>query len=103
MAEEPLDLKKQAEEALGLSYLDEVKLYLAWSVLQRKAGPMFSRFLGNWQTSLLGVVAAVVNQLQVGIPQDKNGWIQTLLSAVFAGLGLVSKDAKTGSSPGATS
>ena len=45
-------------------------------------------------TSVLGILAALVNQLQVGIPATKQQWIQTLFGAVLAGLGLGAADGR---------
>lgn len=57
----------------------------------------------NGWTTLLGIFAGVVNYLQtVGpdLPTDRKGWTALLFSALIAGLGVVSKDATTGSRPG---
>lgn len=57
---------------------------------------MIFRMLGNWQTTLLGVAAGVLNLMANG-----THWRSALMSGVFTLMGLVAKDANTGSQPGA--
>jgi len=63
------------------------------------------KLLGNWQTTLIGFVGAVVLyfvNLGPNLPHSGTAWGHAPLSAVLAGLGIVAKDAQTGSPPGAT-
>jgi hypothetical protein len=62
--------------------------------LKRKERAMLKNMLlGNWVTTLLGIIAGAIN-LYVGGMTPKNA----LLSAALAALGVVGKDAMTGSS-----
>lgn len=60
------------------------------------------KMLGNTWTTVLGFVAGVVTYLQAAgptLPKTKQDWAALLLGALLAGLGLVAKDAQTGSAP----
>lgn len=57
---------------------------------------MMFRLLGNWQTTLLGVAAGILNLMANG-----THWKSALMSGALTLMGLVAKDANTGSSPGA--
>ena len=65
---------------------------------------MIGTMLGNWQTTLIGFVAAVfvyLAQLGPNLPTTRAGWGQALVAASIAAFGIVSKDAMVGSKPGA--
>jgi hypothetical protein len=96
------NLRKEAEDAFGLSYADELKLWLAWRVVKRKVLPMN----GNHALTALGVVAGILNYMLVvlqngtPIPQNSRDWIMLGLSATIAALGGLAKAASVGSQPG---
>lgn len=59
--------------------------------------------LGNWQTTLIGFVAAIFTyfaQLGPNLPATKADWLKALMAAALAALGVASKDATVGSKPG---
>ena len=63
---------------------------------------MFARMIGNGWTTALGFAAGVIYYLQSAgatMPQTRGDWINLLLGAIMAGLGLTAKDATTGSAP----
>jgi hypothetical protein len=58
--------------------------------------------LANYRTTLLGVAAGSTNYIgTVGgqLPQTPHDWLVLLVSALIAILGLLTKDATTGSQP----
>ena len=58
--------------------------------------------LRNSWTTVFGVLAGILNYLGnqgASLPTTRQGWITLLISATLAGLGLVAKDATTGSKP----
>lgn len=60
------------------------------------------KMIGNWWTTVLGFLAGVVTYLQAAgpkLPETKQDWAALILGALLAGLGLVAKDARTGSAP----
>ena len=59
---------------------------------------MIGRWLGNYQTTLIGLAGAGLVQVSQG-----TNWKTVLASMLVALFGLVSKDANTGSRPGAGS
>jgi len=64
---------------------------------------MMGVMIRNYWSTVFGILAGVVNYLaNVGtsLPTDGAGWATLLISALLAGLGLVAKDASTGSKPG---
>ena len=63
---------------------------------------MFSTMFKNWWTTLIGFLGGFIYYLgQNGatMPTTKQEWINLLVAAAIAGLGLASKDATTGSKP----
>jgi len=59
---------------------------------------------GNWQTTVIGFVAAILAyfvQLGPNLPTTRADWVKALMAAAIAALGLASKDATVGSRPGA--
>jgi hypothetical protein len=65
---------------------------IAATGLKGKDKRMFSTFLRNWQTSLIGCVMAAIQLHQGGM-----NWGSALLAALMAALGLAAKDGnKTG-------
>ena len=65
---------------------------IAATGLKGKDKRMFSTFLKNWQTSILGLVMAAVQLHQGGMT-----WGSAALAALMAALGLAAKDGnKTG-------
>jgi hypothetical protein len=55
---------------------------------------------GNWKTSMIGFAAALLSYfaaLGPNLPTNGREWGVALFSAVLAALGVVSKDASTGS------
>lgn len=63
---------------------------------------MLGTMLGNWQTTIIGFVAAIavyLRDLGPNLPTTKAEWGNALVAAALAGLGLVGKDAKIGSRP----
>ena len=86
---------------LHLSWLDKLTLYRGYRIIRRK---IMSRQAGNWQTSLIGFVAALALYFQQNggkLPETWPEWKVALLAALVAAFGWVSKDASTGSRPGA--
>ena len=62
-----------------------------------------SAMFGNWQTTLIGFVAALFTYfaaLGPNLPTTKADWLKALGAATLAALGIAAKDAKTGSRPG---
>ncbi len=62
-----------------------------------------SAMLGNWLTTVIAFVAAIFMyfvQLGPNLPTTGADWGKALLAAAIAALGVVSKDATTGSRPG---
>ena len=85
---------------MALSYWQIFKLFL-----QIRRVLKMSKMLGNWQTTLFGVLAGVLNyfvSLGPNLPTTPAEWGMALLSALMVALGIAAKDAKTGSAPGAT-
>lgn len=98
----PETLRKQAEDTFQPSWLDLIKLALAWGVIKRKVvAPM-----GSWRTTVFGAIAAALNyalvMLQNGtpIPQNSHDWVMLGLSCALAGFAFATKDASVGSQPG---
>lgn len=63
---------------------------------------MFGTMFGNWQTTLIGFVAALFTYfaaLGPNLPTTKGDWMKALGAAALAALGVASKDAQTGSKP----
>lgn len=63
---------------------------------------MLSAMMGNWWTTLIGFIGGVayyLGQSGATMPSTKAEWINLLIGALLAGLGLASKDATTGSKP----
>ena len=60
--------------------------------LTRKESKMLNALVGNWRTSLVGVVMAAVQLHQGGM-----NWRNALMAALFATLGFAAKDSTTGS------
>jgi hypothetical protein len=59
--------------------------------------------LGNVWTTTIGVLLGAItyiSQSGVALPTTKRDWMNLLLAALLAGLGIASKDATTGSAPG---
>jgi len=59
--------------------------------------------LGNWQSTMIGFVAAIFTYfaaLGPNLPTTKADWGKALAAAALAAIGLVAKDAQTGSKPG---
>ena len=55
---------------------------------------------GNWQTTLIGVIAAMANyfvNLGTALPTTGKEWGIAMFSAFLAGIGILAKDASTGS------
>lgn len=64
---------------------------------------MLGRILGNWQTTLAGVVIIAMSAFDSFI-YDLPQWNLSFGASFAVGIGLIlGKDAVTGSSPGATS
>lgn len=60
------------------------------------------KLLGNWQTTVLGIVGGVLiylSQLGVNFPMTGQEWVAALAAAFIAAMGLAAKDATTGSAP----
>lgn len=56
----------------------------------------------NWWSTIFGVLLGTITYLSqqgANLPSDGKGWTTLLISALLAGLGIVSKDALTGSKP----
>jgi hypothetical protein len=88
--------------ALALSWIDRLAFYGALRALRR----ITMKQLGNWQSTLIGFVLALAVYLQTNgakFPETKAEWGNALIAAALQALGLVSKDAATGSGPGARS
>ena len=65
---------------------------------------MLSVMFANKLTTIIGIVAAFVSYLAsqgTNLPTDRAGWGALLVAAALAALGIASKDATTGSVPGA--
>ena len=61
-----------------------------------------SRMFGNWQTTGIGFVAAIFTYfaaLGPNLPTSGADWMKALAAAAIAALGVVGKDATTGSKP----
>lgn len=59
--------------------------------------------LQNYWTTVFGVLGAISNQAAgpgFKIPTTKIEWMQTIFSFVVLAIGIVAKDASTGSKPG---
>lgn len=62
-----------------------------------------STMLGNWRSTVIGFVAGIFAyfaQLGPNLPTTKADWGKALFAAALAALGVVGKDAQTGSKPG---
>ena len=95
-------LARKLEAELRFSWLDKLGIYGAYRVL--KGNVMINRQLGNWQTTVIGFIAALMLYLQQNggkLPTTWPEWQVALLAAAVAALGFASKDAATGSLPGA--
>ena len=58
--------------------------------------------LKNSWTTILGFLAGFINYMATSgatMPTTKQDWLNLLFSAAIAGVGIVAKDAKTGSQP----
>ena len=58
---------------------------------------------GNWQTTVIGFVAAIFSYfaaLGPNLPTTKAEWMKALAAAALAAIGIVGKDATVGSKPG---
>jgi len=61
-----------------------------------------SAIFGNWQTTMIGFVAAIFTYfaaLGPNLPTTKGDWGKALAAAALAALGIAAKDSKTGSQP----
>ena len=59
-------------------------------------------FNGSWKTSIIGILAGVVNYLAAlgpNLPTDGHGWGAVMVSALLAALGLGAKDANVSNAP----
>lgn len=95
-------LRKQALDAVNLSWLDKLRLAPAIGVIKRKVvNPM-----RNWRTTIFGAIAATLNYalviLQNGtpVPQNSRDWVMFALSCAIFAFTWVAKDASVGSQPG---
>lgn len=69
-------------------------------------GNVASRMLDNMWTTAVGAVLAVAYYLKTNgatVPSTKQEWLNLAVAALLGALGLASKDATTGSKPGAKS
>lgn len=65
---------------------------------------MFTTMVANSWTTVIGVCLGVVSyvaQSGATMPTSRKDWLNLLVGALLAGLGVVAKDATTGSKPGA--
>ena len=63
---------------------------------------MFTTMLTNWWTTAIGFITGVAYYLGnsgATMPTNKQEWINLLIGALLAGLGLVAKSATVGSKP----
>ena len=63
---------------------------------------MLATMFGNSWTTLIGVLLGILTYLQgvgLDVPRTKGQWVQVAFAALMAGLGIVAKDATTGSKP----
>ena len=60
--------------------------------LTRRERAMLNSLIGNWKTSLLGLIMAAVTMHQGGMT-----WHAALMAAAMAALGIAAKDSTTGS------
>lgn len=61
---------------------------------------MNNLLLGNWQTTALGFLAALVNYFTANgakFPETKQEWGAALMSAALVALGVAAKDGNVGS------
>ena len=61
-----------------------------------------SAMFGNWQTTVIGFVAAIFTyfvQLGPNLPTTGPDWGKALMAAAIAALGVFAKDATVGSKP----
>ena len=60
--------------------------------LTRKESQMLNALIGNWKTSIVGIVMAALQLHQGGMT-----WQSALMAALMAALGFAAKDSTTGS------
>lgn len=91
-----------------MKFKERIALYFAWREvckqvegwlegalhrpLSRKEKSMLNSLLGNWKTSLAGIIVAAIQLHQGGM-----SWTNALLAAAMAALGFAAKDGSIGS------
>lgn len=94
---EPFDVRKQAEEAFDLSYLDEFRLWLAWGVVKKKGIPKMKTWcleLWNDPAKFVGAIRFLLVSLsglilsgQLVLPWPKVSWfLAVFLPAIAVGI-----------------
>lgn len=84
------DVRKAAEEAFDLGYVDEGKLWLGWTVVQKKGLPVVKTWIAQfWNDPAyfrsatragIGVVAGLILSGKITLPDPFEGWAWSLAS-----------------------